>query len=126
MLNFRKKKPAPTAAAAPAAAGNNAALDSLIQSALQAGLPAAAIQQLLQQAAAQPGLLAGRLEGVPTTPVTQPTLMHPQTTISVSINNLLNNSRMNGYSGVITSPLFGHPTSYQPGRDIRFSLNSRF
>ena len=125
-LSFRKKKPAPATTAAPSAAGGtNAALDALVQSAMQAGLPAAAIQQLLQQAAAQPGLLAGRLDA-PTTVTTQPTLMHPQTTLSVSVNNLLNNSRMNGYSGVITSPLFGHPTSYQPGRDIRLSLNSRF
>jgi hypothetical protein len=60
------------------------------------------------------------------TPTAQPTLLHPQTTLNVSVNNLLNNSRMNGYSGVITSPLFGQPTSYQPGRDIRFTLNSRF
>jgi len=124
-LSFRKKKPAPaTAAAPPAAAGTNAALDSLIQSAMAAGLPAAAIQQLLAQAAAQPGLLAGRLDAPTTT--TQPSLMHPQTNLNISVNNLLNNSRINGYSGVITSPLFGQPTSYQPGRDIRFTLNSRF
>jgi hypothetical protein len=121
VLNFRKKKPAAAAAApATAAAGNSAALDSLIQSAMAAGLPAAAIQQLLSQ----PGLVAGL--STSSTPTQQPTLLHPQTTLNVSVNNLLNNSRMNGYSGVITSPLFGQPTSYQPGREIRFTLNSRF
>jgi hypothetical protein len=122
VLSFHKKKPAPAAAAGPAtaAAANNAALDSLIQSAMAAGLPAAAIQQLLSQ----PGLVAGL--STSSTPTKQPTLLHPQTTLNVSVNNLLNNSRMNGYSGVITSPLFGQPTSYQPGRDIRFTLNSRF
>jgi len=126
-LSFRKKKPAPaTAAAAPAAAtGTNAALDSLIQSAMAAGLPAAAIQQLIAQVSAQPGLLAGRLDA-PTTTTQQPSLMHPQTNLNVTVNNLLNNSRMTGYSGVITSPLFGQPTSYQPGRSISLSLNSRF
>ena len=92
---------------------------------MAAGLPAAAIQQLIVQVSAQPGLLAGRLDA-PTTPTKQPTLLHPQTTLNVSVNNLLNNSRMTGYSGVITSPLFGQPTGYQPGRDIRFTLNSRF
>jgi hypothetical protein len=122
-LSFRKKKPAPTAA--PAAAANpNAALDSLVQSALAAGLPPAAIQQLIASVTAQPGLLNGNL-GTPSTS-TQPTLMHPNTTLNVSVNNLLNNSRINGYSGVITSPLFGKPTSYQPGRSITLSLNSRF
>jgi hypothetical protein len=122
-LSFRKKKPAPAAVAggpATAAAGNSAALDSLIQSAMAAGLPAAAIQQLLSQ----PGLVAGL--STSSTPATQPTLLHPQTNLNVSVNNLLNNSRIIGYSGVITSPLFGQPTSYQPGRDIRFTLNSRF
>ena len=49
VLSLHKKKPAPAAAAGPAtaAAANNAALDSLIQSAMAAGLPAAAIQQLI-------------------------------------------------------------------------------
>ena len=125
-LSFRKKKPAPATAAAPAAAtGTNTALDSLIQSAMAAGLPAAAIQQLIAQVSAQPGLLAGRLDA-PTTTTQQPSLMHPQTNLNVTVNNLLNNSRMTGYSGVITSPLFGQPTSYQPGRSITLSLNSRF
>jgi hypothetical protein len=122
VLSFHKKKPAPAAATGPAsaAAANSAALDSLIQSAMAAGLPAAAIQQLLSQ----PGLVAGL--STSSTPTKQPTLLHPQTTLNVRVNNLLNNSRINGYSGVITSPLFGQPTSYQPGRDIRFTLNSRF
>jgi len=125
-LSLRKKKPAPVAAAGAAstAASTNAALESLIQTATAAGLPAAAIQQLIASATAQPGLLQSL--GLSTTSSTQPSLMHPATTVNVSIQNLLNNSRMNGYGGVITSPLFGQPTSYQPGRSITFSLNSRF
>jgi hypothetical protein len=123
-LSFRKKKPAP-AAAAPAAASPNAALDSLVQSAMAAGLPPAAIQQLIASISAQPGLLLNGGLGSTSTS-TQPTLLHPNTTLNVSVNNLLNNSRINGYSGVITSPLFGKPTSYQPGRSITLSLNSRF
>jgi hypothetical protein len=122
-LSLHKKKPAPATGAA-AAASPNAALDSLVQSAMAAGLPPAAIQQLIAQVSAQPGLLNGNLGT--STPSTQPTLMHPNTTLNVSVNNLLNNSRINGYSGVITSPLFGQPTSYQPGRSITLSLNSRF
>jgi hypothetical protein len=124
-LSFRKKKPAPPTAAAPAAASPNAALDSLVQSALAAGLPAAAIQQLIASVSAQPGLLLNGNLGA-TSSATQPTLLHPNTTLNVSVQNLLNNSRINGYSGVITSPLFGQPTSYQPGRSITLSLNSRF
>ena len=124
-LSLHKKKPAPVKAGDPAAStGTNAALDSLVQSAMAAGLPPAAIQQLIAQVSAQPGLLNGNLGT--TTPSTQPTLMHPNTTLNVNVNNLLNNSRINGYSGVITSPLFGQPTSYQPGRSITLSLNSRF
>jgi outer membrane receptor protein involved in Fe transport len=79
---------------------------------------------LIAQVSAQPGLLNGNLGGASTT--TQPTLMHPQTTLSVSVNNLLNNSRISSVSGVITSQFFGQPTSYQPGRSITLSLNSRF
>jgi hypothetical protein len=120
-LRFRKKEPPP---AVPAAGSSNAALDSLVQSAMAAGLPPAAIQQLIAQVSAQPGLLNGNLGGASST--TQPTLMHPQTTLSVSVNNLLNNSRISGVSGVITSPLFGQPTGYQTGRSITLSLNSRF
>ena len=89
------------------------------------GIPAASIQQLIATVSAQPGFLANA--GIATgTPSTQPTLLHPNTTLNVSVNNLLNNSRINGYSGVITSLLFGKPTGYQPGRSITLSLNSRF
>ena len=44
----------------------------------------------------------------------------------VQVNNLLNNTRVNGYSGVITSPLFGKPTSYGAGRTIQVGLQSQF
>jgi hypothetical protein len=122
-LRFRKKKPAPVTGAS-AAASSNAALDSLVQSAMAAGLPPAAIQQLIASVSAQPGLLNGNLGGASST--TPPTLMHPNTTLSVNVNNLLNNSRINSVSGVITSQFFGQPTNYQPGRSISLSLSSRF
>jgi hypothetical protein len=44
----------------------------------------------------------------------------------VRVDNVLNNTRINGYSGVITSPLFGRPTGYGAGRQIMLSLNTRF
>jgi hypothetical protein len=122
-LRFRKKKPAPVTGPS-AAASSNAALDSLIQSAMAAGLPPAAIQQLIASVSAQPGLLNGNLGGASST--TPPTLMHPNTTLSVNVNNLLNNSRISSVSGVITSQFFGQPTNYQPGRSISLSLSSRF
>ncbi|HLQ75868.1 MAG TPA: carboxypeptidase regulatory-like domain-containing protein [Terriglobia bacterium] len=130
-LSIRKKKPATAAVAAgtPPPPGASAAVaagisaqDSLIQSALAAGLPLAAIQSLLSQ----PGILTVVGNASPSTPAQQPTLAHPQLTFSVSVQNLLNNTRINGYSGVITSPLFGKPTGYGNGRSIQLSLNSRF
>jgi len=126
-LSLRKKKAAPaTAGAASAANGTNAQIEQLIQSAMAAGLPAAAIQQLIAQASAQPGLVLNGGLASSSSSSTQPSLMHPNTTLNISVQNLLNNSRISGYSGVITSPLFGQPIGYQSGRSISFSLNSRF
>jgi len=122
-INVRKKK-APVGetarggAAVPAASNQ----DALIQSALSAGLPPAMIQQLLSSMASQPGAIAGGAASA----ASQPTLTRPQLTFTVSASNLLNNTRVNGYSGVITSPLFGRPTSYGAGRSITLSLSSRF
>ena len=123
-LNFRKKK-APVAEATTGAAGTPAPVnptDALIQSALNAGLPAAAIQQLIASMSAQPGFIGN----APAAPVTPPSLTNPRITFSVNVRNLFNNTRVNGYSGVITSPLFGRPTGYGSGRTIQFSLNSQF
>ena len=122
-INVRKKKApvgetAKGGAAVPAASNQ----DALIQSALSAGLPPAMIQQLLSSMASQPGAIAGG----PASAASQPTLTRPQLTFTVSASNLLNNTRVNGYSGVITSPLFGRPTSYGAGRSITLSLSSRF
>jgi hypothetical protein len=123
-INIRKRK-APTGETASGAAGVPAAIsaqDALIQSALSAGLPPAMIQQLLSSMAAQPGLAGA----APTAPTAQPTLLNPQLTFTVRVDNVLNNTRINGYSGVITSPLFGRPTGYGAGRQIMLSLNTRF
>ena len=122
-FSLRKKK-APAGETASGAAGvpGVSAQDALLQSALNAGLPPQAIQQLLSSITAQPGIVATG----PVAPVAQPTLANPQFTFNVSVQNLLNNTRINGYSGVLTSPLFGRPTSYMAGRTIMLSLNSRF
>jgi hypothetical protein len=113
---------APTGAAgAPAPALS--AQDQLIQSALQAGIPLATIQQLIL---AQPNLIAGPGAAAPTSPQTPPTLLHPRVTFRVQVQNLLNNTRVNGYSGVITSPLFGKATGFGPGRTITFGMNTQF
>jgi hypothetical protein len=126
-LNLRAKKvdaaTVPGGAAPTAAASNVSAQDALIQSALNAGLPLASIQQLIASISTQPGLILGP-GGAPTTQ--QPTLTHPRITFSFNVANLLNNTRVNGYSGAITSPLFGKPTGYGPGRSIILSINSSF
>jgi len=130
VLNFRKKKPEPKTAAAAGtpAPGALSPLDQLAQSAQAAGLPPAAIQQLLQQAAAQPGLLNLAALNAPANSSTTkpPSLLHPQTTLNVRAANLFNNAQSVGYSGVITSPLFGQSTGYQPGRSFILTLNTRF
>jgi hypothetical protein len=128
-INFRKKKQLPASAAPTGAAGAPAAAavlspqDQLIQSALNAGIPLATIQQIL---ITQPNLVAGAGIATPATPQTPPSLLHPRVTFRVQVNNLLNNTRVNGYSGVITSPLFGKPTGYGPGRTIQLGLQSTF
>lgn len=127
-INVRKKKApevaqAPTGAAgAPAASAALSAQDQLIQSALNAGLSLASIQQLLSQ----PGIInAAGAQGT-ASPTAPPSLLHPRMTFTVNVQNLLNNTRVYGYSGVITSPLFGRPTGYQAGRSITLSLNTQF
>jgi hypothetical protein len=81
------------------------------------------IQQLI---IANPGLVGATSTGPPITPTAPPTLLHPRVTFRVQIQNLLNNTRINGYSGVITSDFFGRPTSYGAGRSIQLSLNTQF
>jgi hypothetical protein len=129
-INFRKKAaPLPAAAAPTGAAGAPppaaalTAQDQLIQSALNAGIPLATIQQILLS---QPNLVAAAGTAAPVSPTAPPSLLHPRVTFRVQVNNLLNNTRVNGYSGVITSPLFGKPTSYGAGRTIQVGLQSQF
>ena len=47
-------------------------------------------------------------------------------TLNVSINNLLNNTQLRGYSGVLTSPFYGRATSAQIGRSVALGLNFNF
>src|SRR4029434_9919101 len=115
---------APTGAAgAPPAVAVLSAQDQLIQSALNAGIPLATIQQLILT---QPNLVAGASVPNPVSPTAPPSLLHPRVTFRVQVSNLLNNTRVNGYSGVITSPLYGIATSFGPGRSITFGVNTQF
>jgi hypothetical protein len=128
-ISLRKKKQnpaaanAPTGAAgAPAAAAALSPQDQLIQSALAAGIPLGTIQQIL---ISQPNLVIGN-PNAPAAPTTPPSLLNPLITFNVQVSNLLNNTRVNGYSGVITSPLFGRATGWGQGRSITLSLQTRF
>lgn len=125
-INIRKKKApdvAPTGAAGPPAAGTALSReDALIQSALAAGLQLGQIQQLIL---ANPNLVAGA-PATATAPTAPPSLLHPRMTFRVQISNLLNNTRVNNYGSVLTSPLFGRPTSWGQGRSIQLSLNTQF
>ncbi len=127
-FNLRKRpKPAALQGAAPTGAAGaplNAA-DQLLQSALLAGIPLASAQQLISSLVLQPGFIEG--VGVAGAGASQPpSLTHPQLSFSITAQNVLNHTRVNAYSGVITSPLFGKPTSWGQGRQIYFSLNTRF
>jgi len=46
--------------------------------------------------------------------------------LQVRVNNLLNRSQARGYSGVLTSPLFGKPTGFTGGRTITLGMNLDF
>ena len=50
----------------------------------------------------------------------------PKLSFNVNAQNLLNHTRLYGYSGVLTSPLFGKPTGAQSGRTIMLGLNLSF
>jgi len=126
-----RKRPAPAAAAgtAPTGAGapapGNSVIDQLTLSALAAGINPAQIQQLIATLSSQPGFIDGA--GIAGSTATQPpSLAHPQMSFTVSAQNVLNHTRVNSYSGVVTSPLFGKPTSWAQGRQVYFSLNTRF
>ena len=42
------------------------------------------------------------------------------------VYNLLNLTQVRGYSGVLSSPLFGRPTGYLQGRTVRLSMHLDF
>ncbi len=50
----------------------------------------------------------------------------PKLAFNVNAQNLLNNTRVYGYSGVLTSPLYGKPTGAASGRTITLGLNLSF
>ena len=128
-----RKRPKPAAAQATPAPGGAATttapaalsqVDQLINSALAAGINPANIQSLIASLSLQPGFLDAA--GGSGTPAVQPSLTNPVMTFSITANNLLNHTRVNSLGSVVTSPLFGQPTSWAQGRTIYFSLSSRF
>jgi hypothetical protein len=127
-INIRKR-PAPVVAqgAAPTGAAGAPAnpTDQLLQQILAAGINPIQAQQMLATLTLQPGFI-GSAGGGSTTPAQQPSLAYPQLQFSVSAQNVLNHTRENSYSGVLTSPLFGKPTSWGPGRQIYFTVSTRF
>jgi hypothetical protein len=50
----------------------------------------------------------------------------PRLQFNVSANNLLNNTQLRGYSGVLTSPLFGKPTGAAAGRSVTVGMGLLF
>jgi hypothetical protein len=50
----------------------------------------------------------------------------PRLSFNVSANNLLNNTQIRGYSGVLTSNLFGKPIGASNGRSLTMGLNLQF
>jgi hypothetical protein len=127
-FNIRKRPEVAAAAGTPptGAAGAPAAnnVDQLIQSLLSQGANPAMIQSLIASLTSQPGFTDGIAGGG--APVQPPSITRPQLSFSINAQNVLNNTRVNSYSGVLTSPLFGKPTSWAQGRAIYLSLNTRF
>jgi hypothetical protein len=50
----------------------------------------------------------------------------PKANFTINVSNLLNNTQNRGYSGVLTSPLFGKSTGAAAGRIVISGLTSRF
>ena len=50
----------------------------------------------------------------------------PKLAFNVNAQNLFNNTRVTGYSGVLTSPLFGKPIGSAAGRTVMLGLNITF
>jgi hypothetical protein len=50
----------------------------------------------------------------------------PKMSFNVNVNNLFNNTQLRGYSGVLTSPLFGKPIGAAPGRTVTIGLGLSF
>ena len=52
--------------------------------------------------------------------------VNPTMTFQANINNLLNNTQLGSYSGVLTSPFFGKAQNARPGRSIELQLRLSF
>ena len=60
------------------------------------------------------------------TTVTRPEQGRYRMSINVSISNLTNRTNYMGYSGVLTSPFYGKPTSAQGARRAQLAMNVQF
>jgi hypothetical protein len=133
---LHSQKKAPTPAVAPSgAAGTPNPIDQLLNSALASGLPPAMVQQLIAQIASQPGGIeafignnAGRIAelGGNANAQQQPSITNPRFSFNVSAQNVLNHTRVSSYSGVVTSPFFGKPTSWDSGRRLTVNMSMSF
>jgi len=80
-------------------------------------------QQVIVPAGGQPIIIAPAVVSAGAPGVPNP---GPRLTFSVNVNNLLNNTQVRGYSGVLTSPLFGKPTGAAAGRSMYLSMSFNF
>ena len=64
--------------------------------------------------------------GLAVTTFTPPEQGRYRMSINLSVNNMTNRTNLMGYSGVLTSPFYGKPTSAQGARRIQVSTNLGF
>jgi hypothetical protein len=50
----------------------------------------------------------------------------PKLSFNANVNNLFNNTQLRSYGGVLTSPLFGKPTSAGTGRTVMLGVSMSF
>jgi hypothetical protein len=64
--------------------------------------------------------------GLSVTTVSRPEQGRYRMSINLFVYNLMNRTNFMGYSGVLTSPFYGQPTSSQMARRIHVGMNLQF
>jgi Carboxypeptidase regulatory-like domain len=82
------------------------------------GAPVAGTPQIILAGPGGPAIITQGPAG-PATP-------GPKMSFNVNVSNLFNNTQLRGYSGVLTSPLFGKPIGAAPGRTVTMGLGLTF